>query len=137
MIHSSRRAEGHRIRAPPSRHLSRRHINGVVSDNNETYNDFGFGGIEAALLIRPGLIRPGLCSPNYPSIHPSIYLSIHLSIHLYIYPSIYLSIHLSIHLSIYLSISIYIYLSIYLSRSIHLCIYLYPYDTHNFMSNRY
>ena len=45
------------------RKARQRHINGVVSKNNK-YNMFGFWRDKAALLIRPGLIRPGLCSPK-------------------------------------------------------------------------
>ena len=48
----------------PERRLGRRrHVNGVVSKNKRCDN-FGFGGIKTALLLRPGLIRPGLCSPK-------------------------------------------------------------------------
>ena len=43
-------------------HGPQRHINGVVPKNNR-YNSFGSGGEKTALLVRPGLIRPGLCSP--------------------------------------------------------------------------
>ena len=39
-----------------------RHINGVVSKNKNFV--CWFWRDKAALLIRPGLIRPGLCSPN-------------------------------------------------------------------------
>ena len=40
-----------------------RHINGVVS-NNKQIQYLWFWRDEAALLTRPGLIRPGLCSPK-------------------------------------------------------------------------
>ena len=41
---------------------TQRHINGVVSKNEK--QPFWFWRDKAALLIRPGLIRPGLCSPK-------------------------------------------------------------------------
>ena len=47
---------------PPSQ--GRRHINGVVSNGVVPKSQICKLGAKAALLIRPGLIRPGLCCSN-------------------------------------------------------------------------